>query len=122
MLINKTVVSDKFENSDAGFKYFIGYKDDNSIRLLYFILPKMSGYIKYILIIVEKMSFVIEYDSVLVKYNEIWNKPKNILNIKFHSTPVFDEKYKNEAKEFNGVFNTNFGSDKVLKKVCTTLL
>ena len=29
-----------------------------------------------------------EDDSVLVKYNEIWNKIKKTLNIKFHSMPV----------------------------------
>ena len=36
---------------------------------------------------------MIEDDSVLVKYNEIWNKIKKKLNIKFHSMPVYDEKY-----------------------------
>ena len=41
----------------------------------------------------KNMSFIIEDDSVLTTYNEIWNKIKKALNIKFHSTPVFDEKY-----------------------------
>ena len=31
------------------------------------------------------MPFMTEDDSVLVKYNEIWNKIKKTLNIKFHS-------------------------------------
>ena len=66
---------------------------------------------------------MIEYDSVLVKYNEIWNKTKEILNIKFNSMPFFDKKYiKNEVKELNGVINTNFWGDKVQKKVSITLL
>ena len=47
VLMNKIVVSDKFEYSDAGFKYFISCKDDNIIRPLCIILPQMSGYIKY---------------------------------------------------------------------------
>ena len=34
VLINKIVVFDKFEYSDKGFKYFIGYKDGNSVRPL----------------------------------------------------------------------------------------
>ena len=38
---------DKFRHNDTGFKYFIGYKDDNIIRHLYVILPQISGYIKY---------------------------------------------------------------------------
>ena len=37
--VNQIVVSDKFEHSDKGFKYFIGYKDDNFIRPLCIILP-----------------------------------------------------------------------------------
>ena len=42
---------------------------------------------------VEKnMSVMIEDDSVLVKYNEIWNKIKEIKGINFHSNAVY-EKY-----------------------------
>ena len=44
---NKIVISDKFKQSDNGFKYFIGYKDDNVIKPLCIILPRMSGFIKY---------------------------------------------------------------------------
>ena len=52
---------------------------------------------------------MIEDDSVLFKYNEIWNKIKKILNIKFHSMHVYDEKYiKAKLKEFNGIVNANF--------------
>ena len=32
VLINKKVVSDKFEYSDTAFKCFIGYKYDNIVR------------------------------------------------------------------------------------------
>ena len=53
----------------------------------------MSGYIKYFESSGKKMSFVIKDDDVLDKYNEIWNKIKNTLNIKFHSMPVYDGKY-----------------------------
>ena len=73
----------------------------------------MSGYIKYFENGGKNMSFMIEDDSVLVKCNEIWNKIKKTLNIKFHIMSVYDEKY---IKEFNGVVNTNFGGDKVPKE------
>ena len=53
----------------------------------------MSGYMKYFENGGKNMSFLTKNDNVLDKYNEIWNKIKNILNIKFHSMPVFDEKY-----------------------------
>ena len=35
--------------------------------------------------------FMIEDDSFLGKHNDIWNKIKKTLNIKFHSMPVYDE-------------------------------
>ena len=63
--VNQILISDKFEHSDKGFKYYIGYKDNDIVRLLCIILPQMSGFIKYF------------DDSVLVKYNEIWDKIKN---------------------------------------------
>ena len=39
------------------------------------------------------MPFMIKDNSVLVEYDEIWNKIKKTLNIKFHSKPVYDKKY-----------------------------
>ena len=68
----------------------------------------MSGYIKYFENGGKNMSFVIK-DDVLDKYNKIWNKIKMTLNIKFHSTPIYDEKYiKGKVREFNGVIKTTF--------------
>ena len=60
------------------------------------------------------MSFVIKDDDLPNKYNKMWNKIKNTLSIKFHSMPVYDEKYiKAKVREFNGVINTNFSDDEV---------
>ena len=44
---SKIVISDKFRHSDDGFKYFIGYKEDDIVKPLCVILTQMSGYIKY---------------------------------------------------------------------------
>ena len=44
---NQMVVSDKFEHSVKGFKYFIGYKNDDIIKPLCIILTEMSSFIKY---------------------------------------------------------------------------
>ena len=93
VLINKIVVSDKYEHSDKGFKYFLGYKEDDIIRPLCIILPQMSGCIKYFDNGGKNMSFMIEENSVLIKYNEIWNKIKQIKGIQFHSNSVYDKKY-----------------------------
>ena len=48
----------------------------------------MSGYIKYFDDGWKNMSFKIKDDSVLAKYNKIWNKIKETLNVKFHSSPI----------------------------------
>ena len=122
--INKVVISDKFKHTDKSFKYFIGYKDDNVVRPLCIILPKISRYIKYFENERQNMSFMIEDGGVLVKYNEIWNKIKKTLSIKFHSTPVYNEKYiKAKVKEFTGLVNTNFLNDEAPKEgTCITLV
>ena len=110
-------MSDKFKYSDDGFKYFIGYKEGEIVKPLYIILPQMSGYIKYFKNGRKDMSFVSKDDSVLDKYNEIWDNNKQTLNIKFHSIPVYDEKYKKvKVREFNGVIKTNFLGDIIPKE------
>ena len=41
------VVSDKFRHSEEGFKYFIGYQEDEIVKPLCIILPQMNSHIKY---------------------------------------------------------------------------
>ena len=74
----------------------------------------MSGYIKYFENGGKNMSFKIEDEDVYLKYNEIWNKIKSILNIKFHSQPIYDDKYiKTNVKTFKNSMNTLFSGDKL---------
>ena len=47
VIVNEIVVSDKFRHSDKGFKYFIGYQEDEIVKPFRIVLPQMSGYIKY---------------------------------------------------------------------------
>ena len=61
--VDQIVISDKFKYNDDGFKYFIGYKEDDIVKPLCISLPQMSGYIKYFDIGGKNMSFVIkDYD------------------------------------------------------------
>ena len=39
------------------------------------------------------MSFLIKDDELLEKYNEIWEKVKNIIKKEIDSEPVYNEKY-----------------------------
>ena len=55
------------------------------------------------------MSFLIKNDEVWEKYEEIWDVIKNKLGIKFHSDPIYEEKYlKAKVREFDGEIKTNF--------------
>ena len=106
---DEIVLSDKFKHSDKGYIYFIDYQEDGIVKLLCIILPQMSGYIKYFEKCGRDMPFFVRDDNVLDKYNEIWVVIHKKLKIKFHSMPVYDEKYlKTKVREYDGVIKTNF--------------
>ena len=112
--IDQIVVSDKFKHSEEGYKYFIGYKEDEIIKPLCIILPQMNGYIKYFENDGKNMSFLIKNDEVWEKYEDIWDVIKNKLGIKFHSEPIYETKYlKAKVREFDGEIKTNFLSNGV---------
>ena len=114
--VDQIVVSDNFKHRDGCFKYFITYKEDDFVKPLCIILPQMNTYIKCFKNSGKNMSFIIKDDDILDKYNEIWDKIKETLNIKFHSMPVYDEKYiKAKVRQFNGVMKTNFLGDEIPK-------
>ena len=47
IITDKIVLSDKFRQSEEGFKYFIGYQEDEIVKPICIMLPQMNGYIKY---------------------------------------------------------------------------
>ena len=101
--LDQIVVSNKFKHSDDGFKYFIGYLEGGIVKPLCIILPQMSGYIKYFENGGKTMSFFIKDDEVWEKYEQIWDVIKNKLGIKFHSEPIYEQKYlKAKVREFDG--------------------
>ena len=63
------------------------------------------------------MSFMIKDNNILDKYNKIWDKIIEKLNIKFHSMPVYDRTYiKAKVRQFDGVTKTNFLGDEIPKE------
>ena len=107
--IGKIVVSDKFRHSEEGFKFFIGYQENEIVKPLRIILPQMNGYIKYFDNGGKNMSLLIKNIEVWEKYEGIGNVIKDKLNIKFHSQPIYENKYlKAKVREFNGSIKTNF--------------
>ena len=99
---SKVLISNKFKLNDDDCKYFIGYlHDDNVIKSLCIVLPQMNGHIKYFDNGRKNMSFSIEDESVCLKYTKIWHEIKKVLNIKFYSQPIHDDKYvKTKVKTF----------------------
>ena len=64
------------------------------------------------------MSFKIEDDDVYLKYNEIWNKIKKLLNsAKFSSEPIYNDQYiKTKVKSFSEVIKTLFNGNEIPKE------
>ena len=120
--IGQIVASDKNKHWYHGFKYSIGYKKGEMLNRY------VLSYLKWVdtkntLKTVAKTCLswlkmtTCKDDDVLDKYNKIWDKIKNKLNIKFHSASVYDEKYiKIKVKEFVGVIKTNFLGNKIQKE------
>ena len=64
------------------------------------------------------MSFKVNDNKLLTKYNKIWEKISNLLNIKFDCQPVYGDggKYiKTKIKMYGYRVNTNFQCKKVSK-------
>ena len=79
VIVDNIVVNNSVKGNNETVKYYIGYLD-RSITPLCLILPQMSGWIEYFENGGKNMSFKIEDDEVYVKYNQIWNKIKDLLS------------------------------------------
>ena len=113
--VNKILVSKKESyGTKSSSKYFIGYNDGDVIRPSCVILPQMIGYVKNF-DSNKTMSYKVGDNKLLKKYNSIWEKISNLLDIKFDSQPVYGdgEKYiKTKIKMCGDRVNTNFQGKK----------
>ena len=116
---NKIFVSKKESyGTKNAIKYFIGYIDNNEIKPICIRLPQMIGYAKYF-DGNKTMSFKVTDKQLLKKYNKIWEKVEELLNVKFESMPAYgeDDKYiKTEMKSYKDKLNTNFQGKKAPKE------
>ena len=92
-MLNSVDVSSKWKISDAKYKYFSGYLNNDVIQPLCVILPQMSGYIKYFDDGGKNMSFVTDDKEIYEKYNELWEVIRKLLKLKFTVSPIRDDKY-----------------------------
>ena len=118
--LDKIVVSNKIKGNNEASKLFIGYLDDTDIIVgpLCIILPQMSGWIKNFENDGNNMSFKIEDDKLCLKYNEIWNKIKELLGgLKLYSGPIYDDSYiKTNVKTFSEMIKTSFDGNEIPKE------
>ena len=70
--VNQIVVSDKFKHSDEGYKYFIGYQEDENVKPLCILLPQMSGYIKYFQKGGKNVSFFVRDGMCWISKMKFW--------------------------------------------------
>ena len=123
VIVDQIVASDRFKHNNKGFTYFIGYQEGAFVKPLCIILPQMSGYIKYFRNGGKNMSFLIKDDEVCEKYKQVWDVIKNKLGIKFHSEPIYDQKYlKAKVRELDGVIKTDLGHDIPKEKMYYTCI
>ena len=109
--VNKILVSKKESyGTKNSLKYFIGYNDDDVIRPICIKLNQLIGYAKYF-DTNTTMSFKVGDNKLLKKYNKIWEKVSNLMNIEFDSEPVYgdgDKYIKTKIKMYGGIVRTNF--------------
>ena len=117
--VNKILLSKKeLYGTKNSLKYFIGYNDDEVIRTLCINLNQLIGYAKYFDAKMT-MSFNVDDNKLLKKYNKIWEKVSNLVNIEFDSEPVYgdgDIYIKTKIKIYGGGVSTNFQGKKVPKE------
>ena len=89
-------------------KYIIGY-NDNTISPLQLFLPKMTGYLNIFKGGARKMSFFTDNNEFLERYTAIWEKISTLVNKKFDSDPIYNNKYINtKIKPYNNDIKANF--------------
>ena len=91
-------------------KYIIGY-NDNTISPLQLFLPKMTNYLNIFENGNRKMSFFTNNNEFLERYTAMWEKINDLLNKKFDSHPIYNNKYINtKIRSYNNDIKTNFRS------------
>ena len=106
--INKILISkpETYENNMR--KYIIGY-GDNTISPLQLFLPKIIGYLNIFKDGVRKMYFFTDNNEFLERYTAIWEKISDLVNKKFDSDPIYNNKYINtKIRSYNNDIKTNF--------------
>ena len=107
---NKILISkpESYGKNNMKKKYIIGYNDNTIIPLQLF-LQKMIGYLNIFEDGIRKMSFLTNNNEFLERYTKIWEKISDLIDKKFDSDPVYNNKYINaKIRSHNNDIMTNF--------------
>ena len=83
----------------------------------------MTGYLNIFKVGNRKMSFITDNNELLERYTTIWEKISDLVNKKFDSDPVYNNKYINiKIRSYNTDIMTNFHDvdnkdNKLLEKI-----
>ena len=92
------------------------------VKLLNLYALSYFDYIKYFENGGKNMSFLIKDDEVWEKCKKLWDVIKNKLSIKFHSKPIYNQKYlEAKVREFDGVIKKTFWVMICQKEICIIL-
>ena len=120
--VNKIFVSKKEKYGKYNsFKHFIGYNDNDVIKLLHIELSQMTGYINIFDKNTIAMSLKVKDKKLFKNYNKIWKKIEKIMDVDFNTKPTYgddNDKYiKTKIKSYKNNITTNFYNKKGSKKV-----
>ena len=117
--VDKILISKKEPyGTNKSVEYSIGCNDDDVIRPLCIKRPQMIEYVKCF-DSNTTMSFKVTDKKLLKDYFKIWEKVKNLMDIKFDSEPLYgdNDKYiKTKIKIYRDKVNTNCQGKKVPKE------
>ena len=106
--INKILISKPETYQNNMRKYIIGY-NNNTVSPLQLFLPKMTGYLNIFKDLARKISFFTNNNEFLERYTAIWEKISDLVNKKFDSDPIYNNKYINtKIRSYNNDIKTNF--------------
>ena len=126
--VSNIIVSVKVKGNNDISKILVGYIIDDNVVPLCLILPQISGWIKYFENSGKNTRFKFEDHEMYLKYNEIWNKIRELLNgVKLSNDPIYDGNYiKTKVKTFSEVIKTLFDggeiSNEKIEYTCLTCI
>ena len=112
--IKKIVLPKKDSYGNKGaFKYFIGYISHTGFIPLCIRLPQMNVYTKYFNNGSKCMNLLLRDEVLIEKYNEIWDKIKNLFKKEFDSEPMYNDKYIKTKMNLYNTYGMNFYGNKM---------